>query len=187
VGDLGFRLLRRPDLPLLGRWLAEPLVARWWHHETDTAALDRDFGPAIDGTDPTELYLAQLGGHPFGLIQCYRIDSYPEYVAELAPVCAVPPGALSIDYLIGEPALRGQGLCARLIREFVAGSWPRYPDASAVLVPVAVGNRASWRSLESAGFARIARGPLPPDNPIDPPDSMVYLLRRPDAREQDRT
>ena len=28
------RPLQRADFPLLARWLAEPLVARWWAHET---------------------------------------------------------------------------------------------------------------------------------------------------------
>ncbi len=46
-------------------------------------------------------------------------------------------------------------------------------------MPVAAGNRASWRALERAGFTRIAAGPLPPDNPIDPPDHVVYRLMRP--------
>jgi aminoglycoside 6'-N-acetyltransferase len=179
------RPLRREDLPLVGRWLAEPLVARWWDHRTDPESLERDFGAAIDGAEPTEVFLAAHAGTFFGLIQRYRVDAYPEYLEELAPVCAVPADALSIDYLIGEPDFRGRGLGAQLIRDFVADSWSRYPEARCVLVPVAAGNPASWKALEAAGFVRIARGPLPPDNPIDPPDSVIYLLHRPAARDKE--
>ncbi len=51
-----------------------------------------------------------------------------------------------------------------------------------MLVPVAAGNVASWRALERAGFVRVAEGPLTPDNPVDPTDHVLYLLRRPPGR-----
>ncbi len=95
---------------MLARWLVEPLVARWWNHDPRPEALARDFGPSIDGEDPAEVCVALVDGVPFGLIQRYRIDDNPEYAAELAMVWPVPAGALSIDYLIGEPAVRGHGM-----------------------------------------------------------------------------
>ncbi|MGY1831585.1 GNAT family N-acetyltransferase [Geodermatophilus sp. SYSU D01180] len=183
-GPVTFRPLTRADLPLVGRWLEEPLVARWWAHETTPEALEADFGPSIDGTDPGEVLLALAGGRPFGLVQRYRIADFPEYVEELAPVVDLPPRALSIDYLVGEPGVRGGGAGTAMIAAFVAESWAAYPEADAVLVPVAAGNVASWRALERAGFTRVAEGPLTPDNPVDPPDHVVYLLRRPAPRRQ---
>ncbi|MGY1815557.1 GNAT family N-acetyltransferase [Blastococcus sp. SYSU D00820] len=178
-GTPTFRPLRRSDFDLLARWLAEPLVARWWAH--DPAAVEADFGPSVDGADATEMLLACSGDVPFGLVQRYPIAAYPEYVEELSPLVELPPGALSIDYLIGEPAARGGG-GSRMIAAAVAGCWARYPDARDVVVPVALGNVASWRALEKAGFERIAEGPLTPDNPIDPPDHVVYRIRRPGPR-----
>jgi aminoglycoside 6'-N-acetyltransferase len=177
--SITFAPLRRSDLPLLAAWLTEPLVARWWNHETSAEAVERDFGPSIDGVDPTELFLAATAGRPFGLIQRYAIAAYPEYVEELTAVCAVPPAALSIDYLIGDAASRGRGLGAAMIDEFVAATWAAHPGAAAVVVPVSAGNRASWRALERAGFRRIATGDLEPDNPLDPPEHHVYLIDRP--------
>lgn len=136
-------------------------------------------GPSIDGTDASEVFVAASHGAPFGLIQRSAIAAYPEYVAELTQVCAVPPGALSLDYLVGEPAMRGQGLGAAMIAGLVEQSWPSFPQAQDVLVPVAVGNTASWRALERAGFHRYAQGRLEPDNPVDPPDHYVYRRQRP--------
>jgi aminoglycoside 6'-N-acetyltransferase len=176
---IGFRALRRRDFDLLARWLAEPLVARWWNHETTPDAVERDFGQSVDGHDATELFVALLAGRPFGLIQRYPIAAYAEYLEEVARVCPVPPGALSVDYLIGEPDLRGRGLGAAMISAFVAASWASCRGAAAILVPVAVGNIASWRALERAGFARIAAGELEPDNPRDGRDHHVYAIRRP--------
>ena len=60
----------------------------------------------------------------------------------------------------------------------MAEGWARYPAARDVVVPVAAGNVGSWRALERAGFTRVAEGPLTPDNPIDPPDHVVYRLSR---------
>lgn len=179
VQVLSWRVLQRADLPLLARWLAEPLVARWWAHDPSAEALERDFGPSIDGTDVTELLVAQLDGRPVGLVQRYPIAAYPDYVEELAPVLPVPPGALSLDYLIGEPEARGRGVGARMIAAAVTGGWARYPDARDVVVPVHAANQASWRALERAGFSRVAEGELEPDNPADSRDHVVYAVRRP--------
>ena len=118
-------------------------------------------------------------GRPFGLIQRYPIAAYGEYAQELARILPLPAGALSIDYLIGEPDQRGRGLGAAMIGAFVAESWDAHPASADVIVPVAAGNRASWRALERAGFVRVAEGPLAPDNPIDPPDHVVYRIGRP--------
>ena len=176
--EVTLRPLRRADFPLLGRWLAEPLVARWWHHDSSPAAVERDFGPSVDGADATALYVAEVAGEPFGLVQVYPLHAYPEYVAELAPVCEVPSAALSIDYLIGEPAARGRGLGTAMIAAAVARGFADHPAASDVLVPVALGNTASWRALRRAGATWYAEGHLEPDNPIDPPDHVVHRFTR---------
>ncbi len=167
--DLSFRPLTREDFPLVTKWLLEPEVARWWNHDVAPGALERDFGPAIDGTEPADVLIVSLGGAPFGLVQRFVIADYPEYVAELAPLIAVPPGAISVDYLIGEPDHRGRGLGAAMIAASVA-------EARDVIVPVSAGNTASWRALERAGFVRVAEGELEPDNPAEGRDHVVYRL-----------
>ena len=179
MAPITFVRLQRADFPLLAKWLSEPTVARWWDHETSPEALERDFGPEIDGAEPSEVFLAWTDGRPFGLIQRYKIADYPEYVEELSAICAQPPGAVSIDYLIGEPDCRGCGLGAAMIAAFVAASWPAYPDAEAVVVAMHQANAASWRAVARAGFRRVAAGELKPDNPIDNRDHYLYQLDRP--------
>lgn len=179
MGELAFTPLSRADFPLVAAWLAEPTVARWWNQPSSDEALETEFGAGIDGTEPTQVFLAATAGSRFGLIQRYAIASYPEYVAELSAVYPVPPGALSVDYLIGEPAFRGRGLGAAMIAALVAESWAAYPDATAVLVPMSVANTASWRAVQRAGFRRVAAGELTPDNPVDSRDHYFYRLDRP--------
>jgi aminoglycoside 6'-N-acetyltransferase len=172
------RPLRRADLPVLSRWLAEPLVARWWNEPFSAEAVEARYGPGIDGTDPTALYLAVHDDEPFGLVQVYAFADEPEYATELSAVCPVPPGALSIDYLVGEPSARGRGLGAAMIAAAVARGFADHPDAHDVLVPVALGNEASWRALRRAGASWYADGDLAPDNPVDPPQHVVHRFVR---------
>lgn len=173
------RPLTRQDLPLLCSWLAEPLVRRWWHDDPSHAAVERTYGPCVDGTETCEVFVVEVDGAAVGIVQRYAIVADPEDAAALVELVEVPDGALSIDYLLGEPSARGHGVGPSAIAAFMALSWDDIPTADDVLVPVAAGNRASWRCLEKAGFTRVAEGPLAPDNPVDPPDHVVYRLRRP--------
>ncbi|WNV86909.1 GNAT family N-acetyltransferase [Umezawaea sp. Da 62-37] len=174
-----WRRLAEADFPLLRRWLLEPHVARWWNHETTPEAVERDFGPATRGEEPSEDLLVFLDGTPFAFVQRCRFGAYPEYIAELAPVLEVDGECVSVDYLIGDPTLVGLGLGPRVIAAIVAATWTDYPDAPSVVVPVSAANRASWRALEKAGLSRVAEGELEPDNPIDDRDHVVYRIDRP--------
>ncbi|WP_328810963.1 GNAT family N-acetyltransferase [Rhodococcus sp. NBC_00294] len=174
-----FRRVTEDDFPLLARWLSHPHVARWWNHEVNAEAVARDFGASARGEEPSEDVLALDDGTPVGLLQRARWHDYPEYVDELAPFWAVPAEAVTIDYLIGEAHLVGHGLGTRVLIEFTADTWRRYPSATCIVVPVATGNVASWRALEKAGYRRVAEAHLTPDNPIDPTDHVVMAIDRP--------
>ena len=178
MSNITFRRVDRSDFPLLTAWLAEPHVARWWNHEFTIEAVERDFGPSADGEEPSEDHLAILDGAPIGLIQFSRYADYPEYVAELTPLLDVPDGAVSIDYLVGDPKLIGHGVGTAMISSFIARIWNVDPVPSCVIVPVCSANVASWRALLSCGFRLEARGDLKPDNPIDDPLHEILRLDR---------
>jgi aminoglycoside 6'-N-acetyltransferase len=169
----------RADFSLLAAWLAEPHVARWWNHEFTAAAVERDFGQSADGAEPNEDYLALLDDRPIGLLQFCHYAEYPDYLDELATLLAVPDGSVSIDYLIGDPTLTGQGLGTAMIRAFADRIWHTDSTATCVIVPVASANQASWRALQRAGFQLVARGELEPDNPIDDRSHEILRLDRP--------
>lgn len=179
TGAISWRPLVEDDLPMLTEWLREPQVARWWNHDTSRAGVERDFGPSVRGEEPGEDLIVLLDDRPVGLLQRSRIADYPEEAEEFAVLVEVPTGAVELDYLIADPALRGQGLGARMIATVVADTWQTLPDASAILVAVVAANVASWRALEKAGLTRIAAGEMTPDNPIDDPLHYVYRIDRP--------
>jgi aminoglycoside 6'-N-acetyltransferase len=184
VLSITLRPVTEDDFPLLARWLAEPHVHRWWFHDLGEEAVRRDFGPVARGEEPAEDLLALVDGQPVGLVQRCRWQDYPDDLEELATGSAgridVPPGALSVDYLLGSPDVIGRGLGPRVIRAACEEAWATYADAPAVIVPVAAENRRSWRALEKAGFRRVGEADLEPDNPVDDRRHVVYRLDRPE-------
>ena len=174
-GVLTWRALTAADVPLLVNWLREPQVQRWWNHEYTLEAIERDFGASMRGAEPGEDLVVSLDGHPVGLLQRSVIVDYPEDLGEFSAIVDVPDGTIEFDYLIGEAALRGQGLGSRMIAAAVESTWSEYPSAPAVLVAVVATNKASWRALEKAGLRRIAEGVMSPENPVD--DSLHYVYR----------
>lgn len=178
-GHVTWRPLTAADLPLLTEWLREPLVARWWNHETTPEAVERDFGPSVRGEEPGEDLVVSLDGRPIGLVQRSLIGDYPDDVVEFGAVIDLPVGAVELDYLIGYADLRGRGLGPRIIAAVVESTWRDYPAAPAVLVAVVAANVASWRALEKAGLQRIAEAAMSPDNPLDDPLHYIYRLDRP--------
>jgi len=189
---ISFRPLVKDDLPLLASWLARPHVMQWWRESAELAAVEGAYGPLIDGTDPTEAFVALRDGQPVGYLQRYRLDDNPEWQDAIFLALrdaddtgdADDAGAINaagIDYLIGDEALTGQGLGRMMISQFVEDAWRRYPDIAAIAVAAQQDNRASWRALESAGFVRRWTGTLASDDPSDEGPSAVYLRERPVA------
>jgi aminoglycoside 6'-N-acetyltransferase len=170
--------MERDDLPLLSRWLGEPHVARWWCEPADLESVTARYGPAIDGPDPTELFIAALDGQDVGMFQLYLLADNRSYLDALAPAGATADGA-SIDYLLGEPGLTGRGLGPALIRMVSSHAWRRHPGATQIVVAVQQDNRPSWRALEKAGYRRAWSGLVDSGDPADEGPSHVYLLERP--------
>lgn len=156
------RPMTRADFPMFARWQREALVAEWWHEDASGDALERRYGPSIDGHDPTELHIALEGGTgaPVGMIQWYSLDDEPEYAAELRPWTPVPRDAWSLDYLVSAQAHRGRGIGTAMVRAALAEIGP-----AVVIVPVHERNGASAAILRRNGFTRVATADLEPDNP----------------------
>jgi aminoglycoside 6'-N-acetyltransferase len=176
---LTWRHVTPEDSALLARWLAAPHVARWWHNETSTPAVERDSGPSTRDEEPNEDFLALLDGVPIGLLLRSFVHDYPEGLTELASITDVPARAMTIDYLIGEPGNIGCGIGTELIRSALQQIWADHKDAECVIVVVHADNIAAWRALEKAGLTRVASGDLEPDNPIDDRRHYVYRVNRP--------
>lgn len=182
--QLSFRALTRDDFPLIAEWLSQSHVSQWWRHEPTPAAVEADFGPAVDGTDPTDLILVLSDDRPIGLMQSYRIGDNQEWLAALQVVNS-HEDSVGIDYFIGELDATGHGVGTGMIRLFTDRIWSQYPDAPAIVVAVNQNNIASWRALEKSGFRRAWSGILESDDPSDKDPSHLYQLFPP-ASDQPR-
>lgn len=145
------RTMTRGDLPALTRWLQEPHVQRWWHNDGEPSA-DRvvaTYGPRVDGTTPTRMWVVEVNGRSVGFVQDYRIRDYPGF-ALLAP----DPDAIGVDYAIGEPGWVGRGLGVRVLWAWMRGVHRRFPDAASCFAAPDHANAASLRILAKAGFTQ---------------------------------
>jgi aminoglycoside 6'-N-acetyltransferase len=171
-----FRRLTRDDFVTLSDWFSRPHVEPWWREACDAASIEKNYGPSVDGLDPTELFVIERGGRPIGFVQRYLFDENPIWKRSLAPT-GEHEKAVGIDYLIGDEALIGMGLGPQIIDAFVRSTSERYPGASEIVVAVQQANRRSWRALEKAGFERTWSGDLESDDPSDTAPSFVYVRR----------
>jgi aminoglycoside 6'-N-acetyltransferase len=173
--SVALRQMQREDLPLLAGWLQQPHVSEWWRDEPrGLPDVEAKYGPCIDGSDPTELFVVESDGRPVGMAQCYRIADEPEWSRVFDEIVDVSAAA-GIDYLIGEPDAVGRGVGSATVAAMVALVYDRLP-ATSIVVTVQQSNVASWRALERAGFRRVWAGELDSPDPSDAGPEYVYLI-----------
>ena len=122
---------------MLSDWFSRAHVEPWWREAYDAASIEKNYGPCVDGLDPTELFVIESGGSPIGFVQRYSIDDNTSWKSSLAAT-GEHEKAVGIDYLIGEEALTGMSLGPQIIDAFVRSTWERYPAASTLVTPARV-------------------------------------------------
>ena len=150
IYSISFRPLQRSDFPLLQEWLAAPHVAVWWNERPDPASVEAKYGPRVDGSEPTHVFVIERQGRPVGWIQWYLWADYPEHARQLGAI----PSSAGMDLAIGEAAMTGFGLGPVAIRE--AARLIFSDDAvSAVVTDPEENNLRSLRAFEKAGFRAV--------------------------------
>jgi aminoglycoside 6'-N-acetyltransferase len=168
--DLG--PLTRADFDLLAGWLARPHVAAWWGPPTGRAGVEREFGPCIDGTDPTLVFIVSDATGPLGLVQCYRLADNPDYAAAVGL-----DDAAGIDLLIGDPERCGAGLGPATLTATLEVAWAAYPEVAGAMAGPSVFNLRSHRAFEKAGFTRLRQVSVPGEDD----DEVIFYRPRPTA------
>ena len=191
-----FRRLSDEDLPLLHEWLNEPGVVRFWEGddvswpgviaqygspearatlETDFPDFDYDEEEADFDWEHVEVYLGLLDGEPTGWIQCVAVEPYSDHDEVKAWVeLGYELEGATIDYLIGDPAARGNGWGSAMIENFVhAIVFGQHAEWPQVGVSPVRANVASCRALAKAGFELFGSFDDPEFGPCD-----LYTRRR---------
>lgn len=140
----GFRRLTQDDMTLIGRWLNEPHVARWWPDATRQLT---EIAKHLDdpGIDP---YIVSVGDQPIGYLQ-----SYDTHAAWDHPYSDQPAGTRGLDQFIGEPAMIGRGHGPRFMAAFCAALFDT--GVPRVITDPDPANAAAVRAYEKAGFVTL--------------------------------
>lgn len=167
------------DLDTIRRWITDPRVAEWWSDDPEEQLADLR-GELTEG-GATTYRIARWRETDVGLVFWYAIAAYAEYETELVDAgVAVPVGAWSMDYLIGETAAAGRGVGQAMLRAAYAELFANEPTAQCLVIPVHADNERSWRLLERVGFTRDPDlVELEPDNPAHDQRHVISRLARP--------
>lgn len=160
-----FRPLVADDLRLLHEWLQRDHVRRWWSKHPMYEDVVDEYLPAIEGDDPTDLYVIVLGERPVGFIQTYLVDDYSEWAA----LVDVGPGAAGVDLFIADAELIGRGIGTEVLRAFTREIVFARPATTLCIADPEALNSASIRAFEKAGFRRVR-------DFVDPSDNELHAL-----------
>ena len=125
-----------------------PHVAAWWNERADLASIEAQYGPPIDGLEPTNVFLILNEGEPIGWIQWYSWADYPTHARQLG----AEPCSTGIDLAIGRFDRIGTGLGPLAIRTFLSDIVFSDPSVCAVAADPEEANIRSVRAFEKAGF-----------------------------------
>jgi RimJ/RimL family protein N-acetyltransferase len=159
------------DLRLLHEWLQREHVRTWWSkHETYEDVVEH-YLPAIEGREPTDLYLILLDGRAIGFIQTYLVSDYPEYAA----LVRVGEHVAGVDLFIADSTLTGKGVGSEALHAFTRDVVFSRDTTIACVADPDVRNVASIRAFEKAGFSVVREF-------LDPSDGETHALVRLDRR-----
>ncbi len=165
---VAFRPLSASDLPLVHDWLRRGHVRRWWTDRETYDEVVQHYLPAIEGSEPTDLYLILSDNQSVGFIQTYRVSDYPEY----RDLVAVEDGVAGVDLFIGEQELTGRGFGSEALDRFVRDVVLSGPGIHACIADPDAENHASLRAFEKAGFHAVREF-------VDPHDrNRLHILMR---------
>lgn len=150
--SIGFRPLTRGDLPRLFDWAHREHVKRWWYPEDELGAFAAEYIDAIEGRDPTDVYVIERDGRAIGAIQTYVVAAHPEWEA----LVQVGAGVAGVDLFIGEEDEIGRGLGPEILRAFVRDVVFAQRDVHACVAGVEPANERSLRAFEKAGFRPVS-------------------------------
>jgi RimJ/RimL family protein N-acetyltransferase len=165
---IGFRRMTAADLRALHEWLQRKHVRRWWSKHETYEDVVQHYLPAIEGREPTDLYLIVLDGEPAGFIQTYRTADYPEY----RDLVMVEEGVSGVDLFLADERLTGRGLGSEVLRQFVRDVVFADPATHACIADPDTDNLASIRAFQKAGFAPVRQFVDPSDG-----DRLHTLMR----------
>jgi len=144
------------DLPLLGRWMNDPIVAEYWELAGSQNRTEDHVRSQLSGDGRSVPCLGMLDGTAMSYWEIYRADLDP-----VARHYAARPHDTGIHLLIGAAADRGRGLGSALLRAVADLALDQRPACARVIAEPDLRNIPSVSAFLSAGFHFSAEIDLP--------------------------
>jgi aminoglycoside 6'-N-acetyltransferase len=164
--DLCFRELVEDDIPLVARWLSDPLVIEWWHGTSrpfDEAKVHEHYFVESEGWATNAI--VELHDRPVGFQEWYPLaELSPEDRAKHAALGFDVVDAFGIDQFVGASDLHGRGIGTRQVQAVTAWLHDQRAAERVGSAPV-VENARSIHVLEKAGFHDV--GVIPAFDDLD--------------------
>ena len=112
-----FRKVNEADLGLLHDWLNRTHVHEWYDKDKSNTfdEIKSRYLPKILGKQPTDCYLACDDGKPFGYLQTYRVNDWPEFGDHIG----YDWSTASVDLYIGDESYLGKGYGKKMLSQFL--------------------------------------------------------------------
>ena len=149
--DTRLRPLVESDLELLYLWLNAPHLKPFYMQEPISAEhIRQKYMPRLTGNDPCHSLIAETDGTPFGYIQWYLNNSFPNYGTAVIGEA----NGVSFDYYIGSTDHLGAGLGPVMLNLTVSLVSHRVGEADKTFfVGHHIKNAKAIRCSERAGFS----------------------------------
>ncbi len=146
-----FRKLQLSDLPLMYTWLNTPHVHEWYDKDKKNSIEEvaNRYAPKIKGEKPTDCYLALYEGKPFGYLQTYKVNDWPEFGNHIG----YDDFTAAVDLFIGEADFIGKGIGTKMLEAFL--QQVVFAEGSTIntcVIGPEPGNKRAIRTYEKVGF-----------------------------------
>ena len=147
--SISFRELQKVDLPILHNWLNRPHMRAFY--QTKPVTLKEVFAkyePRLKGQLPVRTHVTLCDGLPIGKMQCYLIQDYPKYAAEIGIPCGI-----SLDLFIGDEKFLGKGIGSQMLKAYIDQiALPSFPHEKTIYLCHETNNVTAIATSKSVGF-----------------------------------
>ncbi|ESQ81672.1 hypothetical protein AEAC466_20470 [Asticcacaulis sp. AC466] len=150
-----FRPLHERDAGLLLIWMSSPHVQPWWTQDGSGPEDELEDALGFIGADYGAAFIVEYNRKPIGYIQFYD----PNYAYDGFYFADQPTGAMGVDMFIGDVSLTGQGLGARILRQFSDDLLAR--GVPKLLIDPDAANAHAIKAYQNAGFTIYAEHDSP--------------------------
>lgn len=150
-----FKPLKQDDLTLLYQWFQEPTINHWYAKEINWSQdeIKKKYEPRLLGHEPVPSFIVSQDNTPLGFIQYYALtDCLPDGIDDYNhPIFKQyqPKDLAGIDLFIASSTVRGKGLGALLINQFIVRFLTQF---KAIIVDPNINNINAINCFKKAGF-----------------------------------